>query len=83
MNGGALDAIISSNGRDEVETSSNGGGYHSHQFPNKSMRRLSFFVPRKKHLLQDESAPMVILTREKHPLPGRESFESDQDCACE
>lgn len=83
IDSGSLDVAVSSNGRGKVETSSNSGKDHLHQFRDRVMRRLSFFVPKDKRFSQDESAPVVVLTSDKPRLPDRESFESDSDCACE
>ena len=50
---------------------------------NRLTRRLSFFVARNKHLLDEKAALMVELAAEQYKPPDREGLEGDQDCACE
>ena len=50
---------------------------------NRLTRRLSFFVARDKHLLDEKVALMVELAAEQRRPPAREDVKSDSDCACE
>lgn len=56
---------------------------HPRRALNRLTQRLSFFVARDKHLLDEKAALMVELAGEQRRPLDREGLESDQDCACE